>query len=134
MIAELVYLLLSILVWFTPLVGTKPVSLKASRRTGEQPGLAIWIPLIGWVAVSVKCSAADSWLPQRVVSAQWLGRFAFFSGAVSESRFLSWNQWNLQAFTCRFWRQSETRRQHSLTIGHELDELGRSDTDTSRTD
>jgi hypothetical protein len=134
MIAELVYLLLSILIWLTPLVGTKPVSLKASRRAGELPGFAIWIPLIGWVAVSVKSSAAGSWPPQRVVSAQWLGRFAFFSDAVSESRFHSWNRWNLQAFTCRLWRQSETPRQHSLTVGHEPDQLGRSDSDAIGTD
>jgi hypothetical protein len=77
MIAELVYFLLSILIRFTPLVGTRPITRSRKSLNGNDfPGFAIWIPVVGWVVVSVQRSFVNDWLPQRVVAARWLGWFA----------------------------------------------------------
>jgi hypothetical protein len=75
MIAELVYMLLSILIRFTPLVGTKPIyGSKMARLVGDKlPCFAFSLPLVGWVVVSVRHLSANAWLPQRVVAAYWLG-------------------------------------------------------------
>lgn len=75
MIAELVHLLLSILIRFTPLVGTKPVtgSQFAKRVGNESHWFAFWMPILGWVVVSLRHSHGQNWLPQRVVAAYWHG-------------------------------------------------------------
>ncbi len=73
---ELVYLILSVWIRFSPWV--KPLSVVAvSGPTGMQgkcSGRSVWLPIVGWVAVSVQRSWSVRWLPWRVVAVHLLDR------------------------------------------------------------
>ena len=73
---DLIYVILSVFLRLLPAVRKHSVGTGISLRgfRSDPVELAVWIPLVGWVSVSVQHNPEARWLPWRVRSIHSLDR------------------------------------------------------------
>ena len=75
---DLIYIILSVLIRLSPAV----LNLSRLSRSGKRQSsvdLAMWLPLVGWVSVSVRHIPGAFWLPWRVYDVRSLDRMSLDS-------------------------------------------------------
>lgn len=71
---DLIYLILSVFLRIFPAVRKQSVGSGRRNCRPEPPlELALWIPLVGWISVSVQHNSEARWLPWRVNRVNPLG-------------------------------------------------------------
>lgn len=64
---DLIYVILSVFLRLSPAVRKQFIRSKSARGfRNDRMQLAIWVPLVGWVSVSVQHFSEATWLPWRV--------------------------------------------------------------------
>jgi hypothetical protein len=79
---DLIYFILSVFLRLLPAARKHSVGTGfSSRHRGQdRMELAVWIPLVGWVSVSVQHFAEARWLPWRVMDIRSTGRSSLKDG------------------------------------------------------